>query len=91
MDAALVGVIGKPKRLFVNSEDVMKLLGCKKSYAGQVLREINTEARKTGKHAFPAGKAKIVKERIEGGANEKAALALPITTLSFASISILPG
>lgn len=57
MEATLTGVLGKPKRLFVNSEDVMKLLGCKKSYAGQVLKEINTEARKTGMHAFPAGKA----------------------------------
>ena len=34
---------------------------------------------------------KIVKERIEGGANEKAALRFPITALSFASISIFPG
>ena len=30
----------------------------------------------------------IVKERIEDGANEKAALRFPITALSFASISI---
>jgi hypothetical protein len=34
---------------------------------------------------------KVVKERIEGGANEKAALRFPITALSFASISIFPG
>ena len=33
----------------------------------------------------------IVKERIEDGANEKAALRFPITALSFASISILDG
>ena len=33
----------------------------------------------------------IVKERIEDGANEKAALNSSITALSFASISILPG
>jgi hypothetical protein len=33
----------------------------------------------------------FVKERIEGGANEKVALTLPVTTLSFASISIFPG
>ena len=32
----------------------------------------------------------IVKERIEGGANEKAALRFPIAALSFASISIFP-
>jgi hypothetical protein len=35
--------------------------------------------------------SKIVKERIEDGANEKAALRFPITALSFASISIFPG
>jgi hypothetical protein len=33
----------------------------------------------------------IVKERIEDGANEKAALRFSITALSFASISIFPG
>ncbi len=33
----------------------------------------------------------IVKERIEGGANEKAVLVFPVTALSFASISIFPG
>ena len=33
----------------------------------------------------------IVKERIEDGANEKAALRFPITALSFVSISIFPG
>ena len=33
----------------------------------------------------------IVKERIEDGANEKAALRFPITALSFASISIFLG
>ena len=33
----------------------------------------------------------IVKERIEDGANEKAALHFLITALSFASISIFPG
>ena len=35
--------------------------------------------------------AQIVKERIEDGANEKAALRFPIAALSFASISIFPG
>lgn len=51
------GVIGKPKRLFVTSDDVMKLLGCKKSYAAKVIQDINAEAKKRGEHAFPAGKA----------------------------------
>jgi hypothetical protein len=34
---------------------------------------------------------KIVKERIEDDANEKAAANFSITALSFASISIFPG
>ncbi|EOS47310.1 hypothetical protein C809_02186 [Lachnospiraceae bacterium MD335] len=51
------GVIGKPKRLFVTSNDVMKLLGCKKSYASKVIQDINAEAKQRGEHAFPAGKA----------------------------------
>ena len=37
------------------------------------------------------GTRQIVKERIEDGANEKAALRFPITALSFASISIFLG
>ena len=36
------------------------------------------------------GNRQIVKERIEDGANEKAALRFPIAALSFASISIFP-
>lgn len=51
------GVLDKPKRLFVTSSDVMKLLGCKSSYAGKVLKEINDEAKESGMHAFPSGKA----------------------------------
>jgi len=39
----------------------------------------------------PQTSRQIVKERIEDGANEKAALRFPITALSFASISIFPG
>lgn len=57
MEAAARGAIVPPKRLFVTANDVMKLLGCKNSYAAKVLREINTEAQETGMHAFPAGKA----------------------------------
>jgi len=37
------------------------------------------------------GVVQIVKERIEDGANEKAALRFSIAALSFASISIFPG
>lgn len=51
------GVTGKPKRLFVTSADVMKLLGCKKSYAAKVIQDINAGAKQRGEHAFPAGKA----------------------------------
>ncbi len=51
------GVTGKPKRIFVTSEDVMKLFGCKKSCAGKMIQETNAEAKKRGEHAFPAGKA----------------------------------
>ena len=50
--------------------------------------------RKQHKMLFAASKfesKQIVKERIEGGANEKAALRYPIAALSFASISIFPG
>ena len=43
-----------------------------------------------GCRGLEAGR-QIVKERIEDGANEKAALRFPITALSFASISIFPG
>jgi hypothetical protein len=38
-----------------------------------------------------AGQRQIVKERIEVGTNEKAALKFSITALSFVSISIFPG
>jgi hypothetical protein len=51
------GVVGKPQRLFVTSSDVMKLLGCKSSYAGSAIKDVNSAAKKDGKHAFPAGKA----------------------------------
>ena len=52
-------------------------------------------ANKLGKNASEnsslPGSRQIVKERIEDGANEKAALHFLITALSFASISIFPG
>lgn len=51
------GVVGKPKRIFVTSEDVMKLFGCKKSCAGKMIQETNEDAKKRGEHAFPSGKA----------------------------------
>ena len=51
-------------------------------------------ANKLGKNASEnsslPGSRQIVKERIEDGANEKAALRFPIAALSFASISIFP-
>ena len=39
----------------------------------------------------PTSARQIVKERIEDGANEKAALNSSTTAFSFASISIFPG
>lgn len=51
------GIVGKSSRLFVTNEDVMKLLGCKKSFAGAAIRDVNTDAKSEGLHAFPAGKA----------------------------------
>lgn len=54
---ATTGIIEKPKRLFVTPADVMELFGCQKSYAGNVIREINQKAKGQDKHALPAGKA----------------------------------
>jgi hypothetical protein len=56
-DVKGAGVIRTASRLFVTSEDVMKLLGCKRSYAGVAIRDVNTKAKSEGLHAFPAGKA----------------------------------
>lgn len=51
------GVIQKGTRLFVTPEDVAVLLGCGKSKAYNILREVNKQAEKKGHIPFPAGRA----------------------------------
>ena len=51
------GVVRKSNRIFVTQEDVTVLLGCGKSKAYDIVREINELAKKKGNHPFPAGKA----------------------------------
>lgn len=51
------GVIKKTTRIFVTQEDVAELLGCRKSMAYKVVREVNECAKKKGSRPFPAGKA----------------------------------
>ena len=55
--ATVPGVISAPARTYVDSEDVMILLGCRKSKASDYIRKINIRAREDGGIAFPAGKA----------------------------------
>lgn len=51
------GVVRKSTRIFVTQEDVAALLGCGKSKAYDIVREVNGLAKKKGNHPFPAGKA----------------------------------
>lgn len=51
------GVIRRSTRIFVTQEDVAMLLGCGKSKAYDIIREVNELAKKKGNHPFPAGKA----------------------------------
>lgn len=55
--AVAPGVIQKSTRIFVTQEDVSVLLGCGKSKAYDIVREVNELAKKKGNHPFPAGKA----------------------------------
>lgn len=55
--AAAPGVLRKSTRVFVTQEDVAVLLGCGKSKAYDIVREVNELAKKKGNHPFPAGKA----------------------------------
>lgn len=55
--ATASGVISAPIRAYVDIEDVMILLGCRKSKASDCIRKINNRAREDGGMAFPAGKA----------------------------------
>ncbi len=51
------GVVRKSTRIFVTQEDVAALMGCGKSKAYDIVREVNEQAKKKGNHPFPAGKA----------------------------------
>lgn len=55
--AAAPGVVKKSTRIFVTQEDVAELLGCGKSKAYDIVREVNKLAKQKGNHPFPAGKA----------------------------------
>lgn len=55
--ATAPGVISTPARVYVEIADVMVLLGCKKSKAGDYIKKINNKAEEAGGMAFPAGKA----------------------------------
>lgn len=55
--ATAPGVVRKSTRIFVTQEDVTALLGCGKSKAYDIVREVNEMAKKKGNHPFPAGKA----------------------------------
>lgn len=55
--ATAPGVLGNARRIFVTQEDVALLLGCGKSKAYEIVREVNECAKKKGNRPFPAGKA----------------------------------
>ncbi len=55
--ATAPGVVRKSTRVFVTREDVAILLGCKKSKAYDIVRELNMLSKEKGKHPFPAGRA----------------------------------
>ena len=55
--AVAPGVVRKSTRIFVTQEDVAVLLGCGKSKAYDIVREVNEQAKKKGNFPFPAGKA----------------------------------
>ena len=54
---AAPGVIGLAARIFITWEDVMELLGCRKSKAYKIVHEVNECAKKKGNSPFPSGKA----------------------------------
>lgn len=51
------GVVQGSTRIFITGEDVMALMGCRKSKAYGIVREVNKLAKEKGSHPFPAGKA----------------------------------
>lgn len=44
-------------RTYVDSKDVMEILGCARSYAYRTIREVNEEAKTRNMMPFPDGKA----------------------------------
>lgn len=55
--AGTPGVVRKSTRIYVTQEDVAVLLGCGKSKAYDIVREVNGLAKKKGNLPFPAGRA----------------------------------
>lgn len=51
------GVAKRTTRIFITHEDVATLLGCGKSKAYDIVRQVNEFAKKKGNHPFPSGKA----------------------------------
>ncbi len=51
------GVVKRAPRIFITYEDVETLLGCGKSKAYDIVRQVNECAKKKGNHPFPSGKA----------------------------------
>lgn len=44
-------------KIYVNCADVMKIIGCSKSKAYNIIKEVNAYSIKMKKLAFPSGKA----------------------------------
>ncbi len=51
------GVVKRATRIFITQEDVATLLGCGKSKAYNIVRQVNECAKKKGNYPFPSGKA----------------------------------
>ena len=54
--ASTPGVVERTARIFITHEDVSTLLGCGKSKAYDIVRQVNECAKKKGNHPFPSGK-----------------------------------
>lgn len=55
--ATAPGVITTASRLYVTADDVKAILGCMDNKAYEVIREVNTYAKKKGFYSMPQGKA----------------------------------
>lgn len=51
------GVVERTTRIFITHEEVSALLGCGKSKAYAIVRQVNECAKKKGNYPFPSGKA----------------------------------